>query len=86
MDKSLDTDPVSILLILDGGSREIITWTPVMPRWRARDCMRDWSHPEWYDGRPVGWDPCGVAGCEVLDHVLRVKRALIVDQASEVRA
>jgi hypothetical protein len=76
---------VSILLILDAGEREIITWTPVMPHWRAVDCMRDWSHEEWYDGSPVGWDPCGVPDCDVRDHVLRVKRALIVEQA-EVRA
>ena len=74
-------DPVRVLLVLERpGEAELVTWTPVMERYRAEDCCRDWSHAEWYDGSPVGWDPCGAPGCR--DHVLRVKRALIVPQAS----
>jgi hypothetical protein len=70
------------LLVLERpGSGDLVTWTPVMERHSAEGCCRDWSHAEWYDGSPVGWDPCDVPGCSIADHVLRVKRALIVPQA-----
>lgn len=76
-------DAVRLLLVLERPSlADLVTWTPVMERYQAEDCCRDWSSPEWYDGSPVGWDPCDTPGCSVPDHVLRVKRALIVPQVA----
>ncbi len=79
----IDADPVRIMLILERqGKAPLATWTPLMERYKAHGCLRDWASSEWYDGSPVGWDPCDNPSCSDPDHVLRVMRALILDQAS----
>lgn len=79
MAAAIDQEPVRILMVLGPPDDSVVTWTPEMERWRARDCMRDFGHAEWYDGSPVGWDPCGAPACSDPDHVRPVMRALIED-------
>lgn len=80
--ESIDQQPVRVLMVLerpDGG--ELITWTPVCRRFEAQGILRDFAAGEWYDTPNVGWDACDDLAC--WDHTLRVKRALIVDQAED---
>ncbi len=45
---------VRILLVLGPlDDRTTLTWTPLMPRWRAVDACNDFGHGTEWDGRPV---------------------------------
>lgn len=79
MTLAIDQQPVRILMILGPLDEPMLTWSPIMKRYEAHGCIRDFGHEEWYDGSPVGWDPCDTPGCTNPSHVRPVLRALIED-------
>ena len=48
-----DQEPVTVSLVLGPVDDAVAAWTPTMPRWLARDVLRDFAAGIEWDGRPV---------------------------------